>query len=131
MRLCSNQAGNLRRHLNTHSDEKSKTCDLCDFASIQADNFRFDTFIALQDIEINQLFVLVQSHANIFDACQLVLEIQFEEPFENAQYKKINNCDQCNFTSIQADNLRRHLKTHRGENCCICDLEFRSMTHKG
>ena len=28
---------------------------------------------------------------------------------------KSNNCDQCDFTSSQAGNLRTHLKTHNGE----------------
>ena len=49
--------------------------------------FRFDTFIALLDMKINQLCVLVQSHTNIDDACQLVsdrsnpLEFQYTEIF--------------------------------------------------
>ena len=34
---------------------------------------------------------------------------------------KSNNCDQWDFTSIQADNLRKHLKTHSGEKLNKCD----------
>ena len=38
--FASIQADNMRRHLKTHSGEKSNNCDQCDFASIQADNMR-------------------------------------------------------------------------------------------
>ena len=35
----------------------------------------------------------------------------FEETFENAQWRKPNKCNQCDFTSSEAGNLRKHLKT--------------------
>ena len=49
----------------------------------------------------------------------------FEEASENAQFNKSNRCDQCNFASIQADNLRSHLKTHslkKSNKCDQCDF---------
>ena len=41
--------------------------------------------------------------------------------FENVQWRKSNKCDQYDFISIQADTLRRHLKTHSGEKSNKCD----------
>ena len=41
---------------------------------------------------------------------------QFEETFEKA-YK----CNQCDFASVQAGNLRTHLKTHSGEKADKCN----------
>ena len=37
---ASSDAGNLRRHLKTHSGEKSNKCNQCDYASSQAGNLR-------------------------------------------------------------------------------------------
>ena len=37
---ASSYAGNLRRHLKTHSGEKSNKCNQCDFASSQTGNLR-------------------------------------------------------------------------------------------
>ena len=42
--------------------------------------------------------------------------------------EKSNKFNQCDSTSIQADNLRRHLKTHNGEKSNMCDqCEFASF----
>ena len=38
--FASSYAGNLRRHLKTHSGEKQNKCNQCDFASSHADNLR-------------------------------------------------------------------------------------------
>ena len=38
--FVSPQAGDLRRHLKTHSGEKSNKCNQCDYASSQASNLR-------------------------------------------------------------------------------------------
>ena len=38
--FASSDAGSLRRHLKTHSGEKPKKCDQCDFASSNAGNLR-------------------------------------------------------------------------------------------
>ena len=37
---ASSRAGDLRRHLKTHSGEKSNKCNQCDYASSQAGNLR-------------------------------------------------------------------------------------------
>merc|ERR1712074_399082 len=37
---ASSQAGDLRRHLKTHSGEKSNKCNTCDFASSYVSAFR-------------------------------------------------------------------------------------------
>ena len=40
---------------------------------------------------------------------------QFEETFENAQWGKVKKCNQCDFASSRADNLRTYLTTHSGK----------------
>ena len=37
------------------------------------------------------------------------------KPFKNAQWRKVKKCNQCDFASSRADNLRTHLKTHSWE----------------
>ena len=41
---------------------------------------------------------------------------RFKESFENAQWRKVKKCNQCNFASIQASNLGTYLKTHNGKS---------------
>ena len=36
-------------------------------------------------------------------------------PFKNAQWRKVKKCNQCDFASSRAGNLRTHLKTHSWE----------------
>ena len=36
--------------------------------------------------------------------------------------EKSNKCNQCDFASTQAGDLRRHLKTHSGEKSSKCNL---------
>ena len=38
--FASTTAGNLRRHLKTHSGEKSHKCNQCEYASVSADSLR-------------------------------------------------------------------------------------------
>ena len=40
---------------------------------------------------------------------------QFEDAFKNSQWRKVKKCNQCDFASVQAGDLRTHLKTHSGE----------------
>ena len=65
-------------------------------------------------------------------------------PLRNTIYEgeKSNKCNQCDFVSFQAGNLRRHLKTHSGEKLNKCnkcdyassrvgDLRKHLKTHSG
>ena len=55
----------------------------------------------------------------------ILTDNQFEETSKNAQQKKSNNCNQCDFASYQVGHLRIHLKTHSGEKsnkCNQCDF---------
>ena len=85
--------------------------------------------------------------------------MQFYETFDNAQWRKVNKCNQfdnasswaghlrnkckqCDFISNQAGDLRRHLKTHSGEksnksnqcdymSSCAYNLRTHLKTHSG
>ena len=90
--LCdyaSSQA-DFSRHLKTHSGEKPKKCNQCDYASFKAINLRRH----------------LKTHSG----------------------EKSNKCNQCNYASSeagflrkQASHLRRHLKTHSGEKPKKCN----------
>ena len=43
------------------------------------------------------------------------LQKNFSERVANQLEENSNKCNQCDFASIQAGDLRRHLKTHSGE----------------
>ena len=58
---------------------------------------------------------------------------QFEETLDNTQHgEKQNKCNQCDYASSQASNLRTHFKTHSGEKsnkCDQCDFACWLRTH--
>ena len=43
---------------------------------------------------------------------------QFEDTFENSLWRKAYKCNQCDFASVQADNLRRQLKERTSATIC-------------
>ena len=50
---------------------------------------------------------------------------QFGDTFENSLWRKAYKCNQCNFASVRAGDLRKHLKTPSGEKsfkCNQCDF---------
>ena len=49
---------------------------------------------------------------------------QFEDTFENSLWRKKYKCNQCDFASVQADNLRTHVKSHlrKAYKCNRCDF---------
>ena len=74
---------------------------------------QFQTLIILEKIECMQPVWLCMHWSKCF-----------EDTSENAQWTKSSKCNQYNFQSFRSDNLRIHLKTHRGEKpnkCNQCD----------
>ena len=56
----------------------------------------------------------------------------FEETLNNAQWRKVKKCNQCDFASSQAGDLRKHFKTHSGEKsnkCNQCDFASSQPGH--
>ena len=70
----------------------------------------------LQDFELAALDELVE-------LAKLVNEEASKNETKNDQYMLSNKCNQCDYTSSCASNLRRHLKTHIGmsHKCNQCD----------
>merc|ERR1711884_874846 len=53
---------------------------------------------------------------------------RFEKTFENSHWKRSSKCNQCDYASVLAGNLRRHLKTHSVEKSFICNqCDFTSL----
>ena len=75
--FTSPHAGDLRRHLKTRSGEKSNKCSQCDFASSRADNLK------------NHLKMHSREKSNKCNQCDYASGRQFEDTFENAQWRKV------------------------------------------
>ena len=71
-------AGDIRKHLKTHSGEKSNKCNQCDYASSQASNLmrHLKTHSGEKSNKCNQ--------CDFASSCK-----RFEDTFENTQWKKI------------------------------------------
>ena len=51
---------------------------------------------------------------------------EFDLDFEKTHSaEKSNKCNQCDFISSQASNLRTHFKIHSGEKSNKCDLSYK------
>ena len=46
---------------------------------------------------------------------------RFEDTFEKTQWRKVKQCNQCDFASADSSNLRNHLKRHSGEKSNKCN----------
>ena len=60
------------------------------------------------------MWLCTLSYQQLYDKC------------ENAQWKKSNNCNQCDFSSSRAGDLTRHLTKHNGEKSNHCN-QFNSQ----
>ena len=116
----------MRRHLRTHSGDKSNKCNQCDYATSCVDVLRTH----------------LNTHCGEKQMQPMRLCILSGRPFKNAQWRKVKKCNQCDFASSRAGNLRTHLKTHSWEKpnkCNQCDyassqasnLRTHLKTHSG
>ena len=90
---------------------KVKKCNECDLASFQAN---------ILTRHLNRYSVKIHSWEKSNNQCLLPGK-RFEETFKDAKWRK---CNQCEYASSQASNLKLHLKTHSGEKsnkCNQCD----------
>ena len=85
-----------------HSGEKPYKCNQCNYASSRADHLTTNEKTQLRKIELV---------CNYFSSqvCSLRTHLKIHIG------KKSNNCNQCDNSSFLEENLRKHLKTFRGE----------------
>ena len=53
------------------------------------------------------------------------------EEYPGLTGEKLKKCDQCDYASTRAGDLRRHLKTHNGEKPNKCNLCDHASSHPG
>ena len=81
----------------------------------------------------NAIFVIIYALIKLFfrSFCMNTVRIQillnrcFEESYQDAHWRRSQQCNSCDFISPQAGSLRTHLTTHSGENpnkCIHCDF---------
>ena len=110
-------------------------------------------FLAITENEGNHSRKLIRAHkvllagvspvfrGMLFGPLKETREV-IEDTFENAQWGKVKQSNQCDFASFQAGDLRRHMKMHSGEKsnkCNQCDfassraghLKRHMITHTG
>ena len=103
--FASSQAGNLRKHLKTHTGEKLNKCNKCELAFSQAGNLRRH----------------LQKHSgeksNKYNQCGFASSYSSvsRTHLKTHTGEKPNECNQCDYASCYASALRTHLKTHSGE----------------
>ena len=119
----------LSKHLKSHSGEKSNKCNECDFTSIRANKNAINATlpVLIQDIweniwnhtveksKINAtnvtLALFVQTKIQSMRLCLFCLSKHLKSHIG----KESNKCNECDFTSIRVNILRRHFKIHSGE----------------
>ena len=96
--FASSRAGDLRRHLKTNLGEKSNKCNQCDFASTQAGNLKWHLKIhsGEKSSKCNQLrqgpSVTWKKASRLGNLTIWLCPFscrQFEDTFENAQWRKV------------------------------------------
>ena len=104
---ASSQAGDLRRHLITHSGEKPNKSNVTMPALIRV---HLKSHNGEKPKKVQPMWLGIFSGS------------QFEKTLDNTQHgEKQNRCNQCDYASSQASNLRTHFKTHNGEKSNKCD----------
>ena len=106
---ASSQADDLRIHLKTHNGENSNKCNQCDYASSHAGYLRKHL----------KLYSGKKSHKLCVFSCWFFFQItsRLVDRFMP------NKCNDCDYASCRADDLKTHLKMHIGEksnNCSQC-----------
>ena len=136
-------AGILRRRLKTHSGKKSFKFKQCDFASVHSDDLRTHLKLTLQKSCTNATMHLFwqsiwediwklnleKNRSNATNVTCICSFRRFEKTLENSHWKKSLKWNQCDYASVLAGNVRRHLKTHSGEKSFICNQRDFAYVH--
>ena len=98
------EAGNLRRHSKIHSGEKPYKCNQCHFASAHAYKLKYHLKTHSGENLSNVAYV------SFLLSRQMVWPNIWKLTLEKSHTGVTNN--QCDYTSIRADYLRKHLRSH-------------------
>ena len=113
LRICS-----LRRFENTFETHNGEKLYKCNYASVLTVNFR-------RHFKLN----LEKNRSNATNVTRICSFRRFEKTLENSHWKKSLKCNQCDYASVLAGNVRRHLKTHSGEKSFICNQRDFAYVH--
>ena len=88
-------AGDLRRHLKSHSGEKPNKCNQCSYASVEAGNLRTH---------------LKTHRGEISNKCK---KCDFTSPWATNLVKQSNRCNQCTMRKLQKRGMRWSTLTNK------------------
>ena len=108
-----------RRRFENHNGKNSHICNYCDFSSVQAGDLR--ARVKTHNRRNDKYATNVRAHVKIHiwendtHATNVTLHL-LKQAIWNLNGEILHICNYCNFASVQAGDLRAHVKTHNRRN---------------